>query len=73
MTVNSARAQEGRAALQTYQLEAADTDLAGNDGEQHAFVYLLAALRHLCDAQGWDFAALDSEGHKAYRGDIDAN
>ena len=64
---NNRRAREGNAALQAYWLDATDTDLhfVPELDAQTAFVYLVAALRHLCDAQRWDFGELDKSAYRA--------
>ncbi len=69
---NATRASEAMAALEAYRVESLDRDL-GDYENIHAFVALLAAMRHLCDEQGWNFGYLDKQAYGCYAEDIDAH
>lgn len=77
---NNARAREANTALQAFILDTQDdvdvgptTDDIESSREETGLLYLLADIRHLCDAQGWDFAALDKRAYSVYTEDKNGN
>lgn len=44
--------------------------IPGDPDAQDNVTDLLANLRHLCDARGWDFAALDKTAHTHYLAEL---
>ncbi len=74
MTTNKDRARRAGLALLAHQLD----DSRGNktqarlevmSGRADVVSWLLADLRHFCDAHGLDFGELDKKGYRCYTAD----